>query len=79
MDKIKSTFRQMIKERKGQCIYLAMGQSAQSLLLCALFTSGIQSCKAWNLASEACPSLRRQRYGLVMIGTSKTLLTKELK
>ena len=28
------------------------------------------------MASEACPSLRCQRYGLVMTGTSETLLTK---
>ena len=41
-----------------------------------MLTSGIQSCKAWSLASEVCPSLRCQRYGLVMTGTSETLLTK---
>ena len=68
-----------LKKGKGNHFYLAMGQSAQSLLLCTLFTSGIQSCKAWSLAFEACPSLRCQRYGLVMTGTSETLLTKELK
>ena len=53
-----------------------MGQRVQVLLLCILLTSGIQSCKARSLESEACPSLRCQRNGLVMTGTLEMLLTK---
>ena len=68
-----------LKKGKGNHFCLAMGQSAQSLLLCTLLTSRIQLCKTWSFAFEACPSLRCQRYGLVMTGTSETLLTKELK
>ena len=56
-----------------------MRQRTQSLLLCTLITSGRQSCKTWSLASNTWPNLRCQRYGLVVIGTSETLLTKELK
>ena len=65
-----------LKKGKGKRFCFAMGQRAQSLLLCTLPTSRIQSCKAWSLAFEACPSLRCQRYGLVMTRISETLLTK---
>ena len=48
------------------------------LLQCSICVgvSSPQSCKAWSLSSEACPSLRCQRCGLVMIGIPETLLTK---
>ena len=48
------------------------------LLQCSICVgvSSPQSCKAWSLSSKACPSLRCQRYGLVMTGISETLLTK---
>ena len=75
----KAVLDKLLKKGKGKRFYFAMGQRVQFLLLWAVLTSGIQSCKAWSLASETCPSLRCQRYGLVMTGTSETLLTKVSK
>ena len=65
-----------LKKGNGKRFCFAMGQRVQFLLLWIVFTFGIKSWKAWSLAFEACPSLKCQRYGLVMIGTSETLLTK---
>ena len=62
----KAVLDKWLKKGNGKRFCFAMGQRVQSLLLCTVLTSGIQSCKAWSLASEACPSLRCQRYGLVM-------------
>ena len=58
-----------LKKGNGKRFCLAMGQRVQVLLLWTLLTLGIQLCKTWSLESEACPSLRCQRNGLVMIGT----------
>ena len=50
-----------LKEGKGSLFYFAMGQRAQSLLLCTVLTSGRKSHKTWSLASDTWPNLRCQR------------------
>ena len=75
----KAVLDKWLKKGNGKRFCFAMGQRVQFLLLWTVLTSRIQPFKAWSLASEACPSLRCQRYGLVMTGTSETLLTKVLK
>ena len=72
----KAVLDKWLKKGNGKRFCFAMGQRVQFLLLWTVLTSRIQPFKAWSLASEACPSLRCQRYGLVITGTSETLLTK---